>query len=499
MKRFGSLIVAAILGSTITLISTGYFTRNNEPIKIEHVAVPSTPVAYPSNSSKSDIVPLDFTTTAEKVTKAVVHIRSTDDGRTASRQAPDAMDPFQFFFGPNGPRQDGPSQSSGSGVIINPDGYIVTNNHVVQGADIVDVTLFDNRSFKAEVIGTDPDTDLAVIKIKQSSLPFLSFVDSDKSKVGEWVLAVGNPFNLNSTVTAGIISAKGRNINLINSNAREAGTTAIESFIQTDAAINPGNSGGALVDLNGGLLGINTAIASPTGSYSGYGFAVPSNIVSKIVEDLLTYGTVQRGWLGIQVGSVNSDLVKQESLAVNEGAYVSGFGDMDDKSAARQAGVQKGDVIVKLDDTPIKTSAALIEYVGRKRPGDKVNVLVNRNGKEKLIPVTLKNREGSIGAVKREEKDAATTLGIALEDADSKLLKRLELSHGVRVKALENGKITKYTDMREGYVITAIDNKSVKSAKEVNEIIKSKKPGELITFSGVYEDFAREYIYSLRM
>ena len=172
---------------------------------------------------------------------------------------------------------------------------------------------------------------------------------------------------------------------------------------------------------------------------------------------------------------------------------------MDDKSAARQAGVQKGDVIVKLDDTTIKTSAALIEYVGRKRPGDKVNVLVNRNGKEKLIPVTLKNREGSIGAVKREEKDAATTLGIALEDADSKLLKRLELSHGVRVKALENGKITKYTDMREGYVITAIDNKSVKSAKEVNEIIKSKKPGELITFSGVYEDFAREYIYSLRM
>lgn len=498
MKRFGSLLVAAILGSTITLISTGYFTRANEPIKIEHVAVPSAPVAYTANS-KGEIVPLDFTTTAEKVTKAVVHIRSTDDGRTASRQAPDAMDPFQFFFGPNGPRQGGPSQSSGSGVIINSDGYIVTNNHVVQGADIVDVTLFDNRSFKAEVIGTDPDTDLAVIKIKQSALPFLSFVDSDKSKVGEWVLAVGNPFNLNSTVTAGIISAKGRNINLINSNARETGATAIESFIQTDAAINPGNSGGALVDLNGGLLGINTAIASPTGSYSGYGFAVPSNIVSKIVEDLLTYGTVQRGWLGIQVGSVNSDLVKQESLSVNEGAYVSGFGDMDDKSAAKQAGVQKGDVIVKLDDTSIKTSAALIEYVGRKRPGDKINVHINRNGKEKLIPVTLKNREGSIGAVKREEKDAATTLGITLEDADSKLLKRLELSHGIRVKALGSGKITKYTDMREGYVITAIDNKSVKSAKEVNEIIKSKKPGELITFSGVYEDFAREYIYSLRM
>ena len=274
MKRFGSLIVAAILGSTITLISTGYFTRNNEPIKIEHVAVPSTPVAYPSNSSKSDMVPLDFTTTAEKVTKAVVHIRSTDDGRTASRQAPDAMDPFQFFFGPNGPRQDGPSQSSGSGVIINPDGYIVTNNHVVQGADIVDVTLFDNRSFKAEVIGTDPDTDLAVIKIKQSSLPFLSFVDSDKSKVGEWVLAVGNPFNLNSTVTAGIISAKGRR-NL------ELGSKEIEiqDFFQTDAAINPGNSGGPLFLLRQDryvCVGINTA---KIGNADSLGFAISSSVI----------------------------------------------------------------------------------------------------------------------------------------------------------------------------------------------------------------------------
>lgn len=499
MKRFGSLVIAAILGSTLTLISTEYFTQVNEPVKIGHVAIPTSAVAY-APSSNGDAVPLDFTATAEKVTKAVVHIRSTEERKTsAQRRAPDPMDPFQFFFGPDAPQQGRPHQSSGSGVIINSDGYIVTNNHVVQGADVVDVTLFDNRTFKAEVIGTDPDTDLAVIKINQKSLPFLSFVNSDQSKVGEWVLAVGNPFNLNSTVTAGIISAKGRNINLINSNSSTSGTTAIESFIQTDAAINPGNSGGALVNLGGGLLGINTAIASPTGSYSGYGFAVPSNIVSKIVEDLLTYGTVQRGWLGIQVGSVNSDLVKQESLAVNEGAYVSGFGDMDDRSAAKQAGVQKGDVIIKLDDTTIKTSAALIEYVGRKRPGDKINVLVNRDGKEKLLLVTLKNREGNIGTVKREEKDAAATLGIALEDADIKLLKRLELSHGVRVKALENGKVAKYTDMREGYIITGIDNHPVKSAKEVNEIIKRKKAGELITFSGIYEDFAREYIYSVRM
>ena len=204
--------------------------------------------------------------------------------------------------------QRGPSQSSGSGVIINEAGYIVTNNHVVQDADIVEVTLLDNRTFKAEVIGTDPDTDLALIKINEKGLPHLSFVDSDKAKVGEWVLAVGNPFNLNSTVTAGIISAKGRNINILANRNSGEGNTAIESFIQTDAAINPGNSGGALVELNGGLLGINTAIASPTGSYSGYGFAVPSNIVSKIVEDLIKFGAVQRGWLGVSIESVNSQI-----------------------------------------------------------------------------------------------------------------------------------------------------------------------------------------------
>ncbi len=500
MKRFGSLVVAAILGSTLTLFTTYYFTNENSGVKIEHDVTPIAQVAF-TRSENGEVVPLDFTGTAEKVTKAVVHIRSTSEGNSASRdRAPDAKDPFQFFFGPDVPRQRGPNQSSGSGVIINADGYIVTNNHVVQGADVVEVTLFDNRSFKAEVIGTDPDTDLAVVKINQKSLPYLSFVNSDLSKVGEWVLAVGNPFNLNSTVTAGIISAKGRNINIINSSDRpESGTTAIESFIQTDAAINPGNSGGALVNLNGGLLGINTAIASPTGSYSGYGFAIPSNIVSKIVEDLLTYGTVQRGWLGIQVGSVNSDLVKEEDLSVNEGAYVSGFGDMDEKSAAKQAGILKGDVIVKLDNAPIKSSSALIEYIGRKRPGDKVNVLVNRKGKEKVILVTLKNREGSIGTVKRDERDAVATLGIELEDADAKLLKRLEISGGARVKSLGNGKIAKYTDMRQGYVITSIDNVPIKSAKEVNEIMKKKKPGELITFSGVYEDFSREYIYAVRM
>ena len=503
MKRFGSLLLAAILGSGITLLTTQWVSPEKESIKIEHIStVPSSQVAYHVNED-GVAVPLDFTTTAEKVTKAVVHIRSTTEGPVASRErAPDSNDPFQFFFGPQNPRQRGPSQSSGSGVIINEGGYIVTNNHVVQDADVVDVTLSDNRTFKAEVVGTDPDTDLAVIKINQKALPYLSFVNSDNAKVGQWVLAVGNPFNLNSTVTAGIISAKGRNIDLINGNNDgnpQASRTAIESFIQTDAAINPGNSGGALVNLNGELLGINTAIASPTGSYAGYGFAVPSNIVSKIVEDLLAYGTVQRGWLGIQVGSVTGEFAKKEDLSVAQGAYVSGFGDMEDKSAAKEAGIQKGDVIVMLDDISIKTSTSLIEYIGLKHPGDKVKVTVNRAGKEKVFTVTLKNRDGKFGTVKREEKDAVATLGIELENVGSKMLKNLDLTHGVRVKSLENGRIARYTDMKEGFIITRINDKEVKTVEEVNAIIKSKRPGDLITFSGVYEDFPREYIYAIRL
>ncbi|MBS1505056.1 MAG: Do family serine endopeptidase [Bacteroidetes bacterium] len=501
MKKFGTLFLAAAMGSIITIASFQWFNiSKNQGVKIEHVnGMPTSQVAYRINEN-GEAVALDFTGTAEKVTKAVVHIRSTQTGN-ASRER-ESNDPIQqFFFGPNGPVQQGPSVSTGSGVIINGDGYIVTNNHVVQDADVVDVTLFDNRSFKAEVIGTDPDTDLAVIKINQKDLPFLSFVNSDNSKVGEWVLAVGNPFNLNSTVTAGIISAKGRSINIINSNNpsqdNKQGRTAIESFIQTDAAINPGNSGGALVSLDGGLLGINTAIASPTGSYSGYGFAVPSNIVSKVVEDLLTYGTVQRGWLGIQVTSVNSDLAKEEDLDVSEGAFVANFSE-GGKSAAQEAGIQKGDVVTKMDETIIKSSSALIEYVGRKRPGDKINITVDRKGKTMVIPVTLKNKDGKIASVKREEKDVTSSLGMELEDADGKMLKKLDLANGVVVKSLANGVVKKYTDMHAGFIITHVDNAVVKSAKEVNEILKKKKSGDQVIFAGVYPDFPREYLYALR-
>ncbi len=495
MKNFGSLMLAAVLGSVITIAATKWMGEKNNGVKIEHISgAPISQVAFTTNA-KGEMVPMDFTGTAEKVTKAVVHIRSTQaaSSRRGQQEIPEQFRQF-FQFEPG---MQGPSQSTGSGVLINKDGYIVTNNHVVEGADVVDVTLFDNRELKAEVIGTDPDTDLAVIKINEKDLPYLSFVNSDDSKVGEWVLAVGNPFNLNSTVTAGIISAKGRNIGIINSanNSRDS-RTAIESFIQTDAAINPGNSGGALVDLQGGLLGINTAIASPTGSYSGYGFAVPSNIVSKVVEDLLAFGTVQRGWLGIQVQNVNGDIAKEFDLSVKEGAYVAQF---PDKSAAKEAGIKEGDVVVKLDGTAIKSSTELIAYIGSKRPGDKIGVVVNRKGKELNYNVTLKNKSGTVSTVLREEKDVVATLGVELEDVDSKTLNKLDLPNGVKVKSVGNGKLARYTDMEEGFIITHINDQPVKSAKEVSEIIKNKKPGDSITFSGMYEGSPREYFYGLRI
>jgi serine protease Do len=496
MRKFGSLFLAAVLGSVCTVASYQFVSdQDHEKVKLEYVQnVPAAKVAYRTDEN-GKAVPLDFTVAAEKVMPAVVHIKSTT--QQAPQSGEEFYDPFRELFGQRGPQ--GPSQSAGSGVIINSDGYIVTNNHVVDGADVVEVALLDNRIFKAEVIGTDPDTDIALIKIEQKGLPYLSFVDSDKAKVGEWVLAVGNPYNLTGTVTAGIISAKGRSINILGGrggNIQQQGSTAIESFIQTDAAINPGNSGGALVDLEGGLLGINTAIASPTGSYSGYGFAVPSDIVSKVVEDLLKFGVVQRGWLGVSIASVNSQLVKENDLSVNEGAYISGFAE---SSSAKAAGLKEGDVVTKIDGTPIRSNTALIEYIGRRRPGDKVNITVNRKGSEITIPVELKNREGKNEAVKLEERKGLASLGIELEDVDAKVLKKLDIDNGVRVKDLGNGKLARYTEMREGFIITKVNDTPVKSVKEVNEIFKNKKPGELIILSGTYEDFPREFNYAFRM
>ena len=327
-------IFALVVTSTTLGLFTWFQTSNSKTIKIEHITSPHAAKAVFTLDENGETVPLDFTRVAEKVMDAVVHIKSTqafpaNSDRYRQEQLPNPFedffrnDPFRDFFGPRYYEQNPQNKErppvrigQGSGVIISEGGYIVTNNHVVANADDLEVTLHDNRTYKATIIGSDPTTDLALLQIKEKNLSSIPFVNSDDVKVGEWVMAVGNPFNLTSTVTAGIVSAKGRNINIL----REQ--YAVESFIQTDAAINPGNSGGALVNLQGGLIGINTAIASPTGAYSGYGFAVPANIVTKVVDDLMKYGVVQRGVLGVMIRTVDGNLKKDKDLEVTEGAYV---------------------------------------------------------------------------------------------------------------------------------------------------------------------------------
>ena len=352
-------------------------------------------------------------------------------------------------------------------------------------AEDLEVTLHDNRTYKAVIIGTDPTTDLALIQIKEKNLPTLPFVNSDEVKVGEWVLAVGNPFNLTSTVTAGIVSAKGRSINIL----REQ--YAVESFIQTDAAINPGNSGGALVNLQGGLIGINTAIASPTGAYSGYGFAVPTNIVSKVVDDLIRYGVVQRGVLGVMIRTVDGNLKKDKDLHVAAGAYVDS---LLENSAAGAAGLKKGDVIIAVNDISVKSSSELQEAIALHRPGDVVTLKVDRDGREKELKVTLKNRKGKTTLVSKENRDLLNILGADLETLDEKTAKKLDIKGGVKVKDLYSGKLRKYTDMREGFIITKADDQPVRSVEDLVKVLEGKKGGVML--EGVYEDLPGEYYYA---
>ena len=417
-------------------------------------------------------VPGDFTYSAEKVTPAVVHIK-TKMTRNVNRQM---MDPFEDFFGGfgggGGRRQQPEAQeASGSGVIISADGYIVTNNHVVQDADEVSVMLNDKREFKAKVISTDPSSDIAVIQIKSTNLPFLTFGDSDNLKVGEWVLAVGNPFNLESTVTAGIVSAKGRQ-NIID---REKDINPLESFIQTDAAVNPGNSGGALVNLKGELVGINTAIYSRTGQFAGYSFAVPVSIVKKVAADLIKFGNVQRGFLGVKIQEVNSKLVQEKDLKVNDGVYVGGF--PEGGSSAQSSGLKVNDVIIKVDGVPTSSSSKLMELVGRKRPGETVVVTVNRDGDVKDFNVTLKNKDGNTNIVKGEVSTAITSdfLGAKLANLTAGDKEKYGVANGVKLTEVDSNGRFGSQGFDKGFVITKIDDKAVTNAKDVADMLASRK------------------------
>lgn len=503
MKNTVSMFVAALLGGAIAL--GGYKTLLKEPFNNSNaITAPISHVNYdpnfafnPNNNYANGGVnntSFDFTQAAAKTMPAVVHIKSKQLVKNTGNQIGKGRNPFEDWFGqdffsfgdPFGGGQQEPREGTGSGVIISSDGFIVTNNHVVENADEVEVTLFDKRTFAAKVIGTDHSTDLALLKIEDRNLPILPLADSDDARVGEWVLAVGNPFNLTSTVTAGIVSAKGRNISIIKDQA------PIESFIQTDAAINPGNSGGALVDATGNLLGINTAIATPTGTYAGYGFAVPVNIVKKVIEDLKQYGIVQRGFLGIEIRDVDGVLAKEKELNVSQGVYVN---KVTDDGAAKLSGIQADDVITKIDNKEVTSVADLQEMVGRHSPGDVINITVNRNGKDKNLTVTLKNKSGNTDVVtKSTASTALDVLGVQLEDLNAKDLQKMKIANGVRIAAINDGKLKKHTDIETGFIITKIDRKAVNSIKDVEKALQNK---ESILIEGIYPGYTGTYYYGI--
>lgn len=498
---FSGLIALVISLSTVSIFS--YFNNTaNRTVKIEHINQTASKNALYSMDDAGNVIPLDFNTTAEKVLDAVVHIKSTQiytNQRNSLQEIPAPLQDLfggnlEQFFGPN-PRFKTPNLNqsptrvgTGSGVIISQDGYIVTNNHVISNADDVEVTLHDNRTYKATIVGTDPSTDLALLQIEENNLPNVPFVNSDQVKTGQWVLAVGNPMGLNSTVTAGIVSAKGRSINILKDKY------AVENFIQTDAAINPGNSGGALVNLDGGLVGINTAIASPTGSFAGYGFAIPANIVSKVVQDLIEYGLVQRGVLGIMIHSIDGNFAKEKNLNLTQGVYVDS---LLENSAAQKAKVQVGDVITAVDGITVKTSSDLQEIVARHRPGESVELSINRNGAEKNIAVILNNKEGDAKLLDKSSRKTIQTLGAEVENVSGALAEKLGIDGGVQVKKLYAGKLKKQTQMRDGFIITHVDGKAIDSIDELTKILDKKVGGVLL--EGVYEEVPGAYYYALGM
>ena len=487
MKNYRIPVISAIFGSAITLVVFVALNLNEpEKVKVEHLPDTSASSVLYTMDNEGNAVPLDFTEIAKESMDAVVHIGSVVEmeQQQGGRNYQQLPDPFREFFRQYEEQQRGQQQQpnrrkrqgSGSGVIINADGYIVTNNHVVDKAVEINVTLNDNREYQARIIGTDPTTDLALIKINEDNLPSLPMVNSDNIEVGEWVLAMGNPYSLNSTVTAGIVSAKSRSVNIL----REQ--YAIESFIQTDAAINPGNSGGALVNMQGGLVGINTAIFSPTGSYSGYGFAVPSNIVNKVVSDLLEYGTVQRGYLGVTIRDVTGTLADEEDLDLTEGVYIDS---VMTESAAEKAGVQEGDVVIKVDDNIITKASELQEMIARNRPGDKVELTIDRDGDVIQRTATLQSIEGTTELASEKRGEMQSILGAELVRLSSDEARELDIEGGVKITRLYAGKLRSETNISEGFIITHINTKSVSTVEELTNILQKSSGGVML--EGIYE------------
>jgi serine protease Do len=444
MKKITSLFILAVLSGVVTL--TAYkFIFETQPQEAFSLAT-ATPTLHRNVGLSAEAI--DFTEAAEKTLNHVVHVKNVSYRRISN--------PIMEFFYGYGGEQRQQQVGTGSGVIISPDGYIVTNNHVIKDAEEIEITLNNKKTYKAKLVGTDSKMDIAVIKVETEEVfPYAVFGDSDQVRVGEWVLAVGNPYNLNSTVTAGIISAKARNLD----------TNGIQSFIQTDAAVNPGNSGGALVNTRGELIGINTMISSPTGSYAGYSFAVPSNITRKIIEDIMEFGNVQRGILGVEGLELNGAVSRELNIKETQGFLVK---KVTKNSGAEKAGLKSGDIIIQMDNQKVTSFAELTGYVNTKRPNDKIEVTVIRDDKKVTLSVALSKKE----LVQFE------FYGLEVEDLDATDLKKMRLNGGVKIKGITNEQLIKYADELEGSILLSIDGVPAKDVESLSKALNNKSEKE---------------------
>lgn len=479
MKKFIGFFIVAFLSAVLAVFIVGIF--ENKDAQIERTEIQSD-MQYKANQTSftpsSAVIGPDFRVAAQMSVDAVVHIRSQFVRKNAS---------YDDFFGSLRELLEGKKRNKsyspyvgyGSGVIIAGDGYIVTNNHVVEGASKIEITLNDKRLYEAELIGVDPSTDLALIKIEEAKLPYLIYGNSDELQIGEWVLAIGNPFNLTSTVTAGIVSAKARNINILGSN------TAIESFIQTDAAVNRGNSGGALVNNNGYLVGINAAIASQTGVYEGYSFAIPVNIVKKVMDDLLKYGEVQRAYIGVTIRELSADYAKELGVDPN-GVYVSS---VSKTGGAAIAGVQGGDIIKSIDGTKVNSTSQLLEVIGQHHPGDNLDITVLRDGKQLIYNILLQNENGTTALVQMQENFKIERLGAIFGKISEKDKKRLHLKNGLKIKEINKG-LFKNGGVRKGFIVLRINNISINSKKDIEFALANAEDG-FLKVDGIYPDGMR--------
>ena len=507
MKTKNILLTVLISALTTVGVIFGYNKyEHNQNNPNFHADVPSNYkyAGFFDNGNGPAGAPIDFTQAAAAAIPAVVHIKTLTNAKTVNNNLPQ-QNPFSDLFGDDlfnqlfgqgggGRQRMLPERASGSGVIISDDGYIVTNNHVVAGADKVTVTMSDRKVYTAKVIASDPAYDLAVVKVDAKNLPFMLYGNSSDTRIGQWVLAIGYPLYLDATVTAGIISAKSRALGL-NHSKRNGHDLAVESFLQTDAAVNPGNSGGALINTSGQLIGINSAIASPTGYYSGYSYAIPVNIVKKVVNDLIKYGSVQRGFLGamfLDATGLNAEQKERAKVPASaDGIYIT---NLVTDGAAKEAGIQVGDQIRKINDVEINSGAELQEQLSNYRPGDKVNVTVSRNGVEKTFNVTLKNDAGNYDIVK--PATMVDKLGADLQSLDPAKAKELGLEGGVVVRKINEGALNDQTRMRDGFIITKVNGKVVKNLDDLkNEIGTSSD----ITITGVYPGYSQPFEYPLTL